>query len=104
MRYASLLEVGRKGLTLSKVLVDLKVCKSTRRMIAFYLGTDEVGEEINKMQYVPVSFDSPKAIKLLQQAIEAELESDRESANAALSNPDPLETFNSLQPDGEVPF
>lgn len=104
MRYASLLEVSRKGLTLSKVLVDLKVCQSTRRMIAFYNGLDVIGDNITKDLYEPVSFDSPKAIKLLQQAIEAELESDRESANAALSNPDPLEIFNSLQPDGEVPF
>ena len=92
MKYASLFEIGSKGLMLSGVLQDWNCLGGIpmRKVVAFY-PSDTMPVDLAQLK--PVTLHSPKALELIKQAIEVELESDREIAAKAIENPDPLEIF-----------
>ena len=95
MNYGALSGIGSNGLTLSCYLNDLKTNNGP-----FYVYISK--EWAIDTTKPTVRFDNPDAIKLLSDAIRAQLESERQLAIKAIENPDPLELFGFVNMKVEI--
>lgn len=99
MNHSVFFNAGRNGMILVGALEIIeKHPKELRWNFAF---DENVGIQGHDPDYLPIYFESQKAIEMLGAAIREELEHERQTVLKAAENPNPLQIFEGT---GEILF